>query len=472
MISPEEILNSPGIVPLNSPALLRIHTANQQTAAMNQPALCHGAFRRAALLGMLIAATPLAVQAGGFALTPQNAVHLGNAFSAAAAAEDASTIHYNPAGLLHLDRPEAVVNVTYFMFGGDFSNTGSTTAGVLPTPGGNGGDLGSHTPIPTAYFAYPFSDTFAAGIGITAPYGLSTEYDAGWVGRYHALKSELTVININPAIAWRLADWLRLGIGLDWQSADAELSNAIDFGLLGFANEIPGFAPHSADGTVTIDGDDHNWGWNIGLLIQANDALRIGWHYRSHFAHTLTGRARFAAVPAPFQPMFPDQAASAPFSLPEVMSLSLLYEFNPRLALTADWSWWNWSRFENLDVDFENPATPDVSLPQNWNDASIYSVGLRWRYSDTLTLRCGFALNESPVPSSGFRYARIPDSDRTWYTIGASWKVADAARLHFGYALLDFEKSTSAYDDLAGHVLVGDYDLSAHILSAQFTWGF
>lgn len=439
---------------------------------MNQPKNFTGSTRLFGLIGIITFLTSAATYAGGFALTPQNAVHLGNAYSAAASAEDASTIYYNPAGMMYLDQPEAVVSATYFMFSGDFTNTGSTTAGMLPTPGGNGGDLGKKTLIPTAYAAYPISDTIAAGIGISAPFGLSTNYDADWVGRYHAIKSELQVININPSIAWKPQEWLSIGAGLNWQSADADLSNAIDFGLLGFANSIPDFAPHAADGSVLISGDDSNWGYNLGVLVQANDALRLGFHYRSGISHTLSGTARFSDVPEAFQPMFPDQDASAPLSLPGIISASLFWEINPQFSLFADWSRWNWSKFENLNVNFENELTPPVSLPQDWKDSSIYSIGLRWRYSDEWIFRFGLAQNESPVPSPERRYARIPDSDRTWYTLGASYKVSENAMVHAGYAYLAFDSSTSNYDDGVGHVLIGDYSLSAHILSVQLTWGF
>jgi long-chain fatty acid transport protein len=138
----------------------------------------------------------------------------------------------------------------------------------------------------------------------------------------------------------------------------------------------------------------------------------------------------------------------------------------------ADWSWWNWSRFDALAVDFSNPLTQDNVQPQNWNDASITSIGIRWRTSSSLMWRAGLAYNESPVPSAELRTARIPDSDRIWLALGAVWQFNDNVRLDAGFAHLVMKGATTANDDGLGHLLVGDYSLHANILSLQLTWGF
>ena len=36
------------------------------------------------------------------------------------------------------------------------------------------------------------------GFGMGTLFGLKTDYDAGWVGRFYALKSDLKTVNLNP----------------------------------------------------------------------------------------------------------------------------------------------------------------------------------------------------------------------------------------------------------------------------------
>ncbi len=409
---------------------------------------------------------------GGMALTMQNGAHLGHAYSAGASAEDASTVYTNPAGLVALGRPQIVVGSTYVMLDGPFTNDGSLTAGALPTSGGNENDVGLDKAVPSAFVAVPLGSRWAFGLGVSAPFGLGTSYNPEWVGRYHALRSELKTVNINPAIAWRASDRLSLGFGFNWQRADATLTNAIDFGLIGFLNEVPGFLPGGSDGGLRISGDDTTTGYNLGALLEVVDGARIGFHYRSKMEHRLEGRATFTNVPAAFAPLFPNQEASAGLPLPEIVSVSYFQELNPNLAIMADWSWWNWSRFETLAVDFANPLTQDSAQAQNWNDASIVSVGVRWRSSPSLVWRAGLAYNETPVPSDALRTARVPDSDRVWLALGAAWHFNDDVRLDLGFAHLSMKDAAIANNDGLGHLLVGDYSLHANIISAQLTWGF
>jgi len=415
---------------------------------------------------------PATALAGGMALTTQNGSQLGLGYSGGAAAEDASTVYFNPAGLAFLQHGQVDAAVTWVKFDTRFTNTGSTTAGVLPTTGPDSGDAGEDRPIPVVYMAYPLSKSIVLGAGVSAPYGLATEYSSDWVGRYHALKSELVTINATLAAAIRLTPQLSLGLGIDHQTADAELTNALDLGLAGYVAGVPGFAPGSADATVRIQGDDARTGFNIGLLYEIVDGTRVGVHYRSRMEHELRGDARFTDVAAPFAPVFVDQKVTAPLALPEVYSLSFMHHLTPDLAITADWSVWAWSCFERLAVDFESPGTPDFDQIQDWKNASIYSLGARWRKSDQLTLRAGLVYNETPVPNEQRRTARIPDSDRTWLCFGAGWQFSAEIHGEISYAHLFFKSTSIANDDGAGHLLVGRYESSADILSAQLSWSF
>jgi long-chain fatty acid transport protein len=415
---------------------------------------------------------PVAVFAGGMALSMQNGSQLGSAYSGGAAAEDASTVYYNPAGLLWLDHPETLASFVLISPSGGFTNNGSVTAGTIPTTGGNGGAVGDSIVIPTFYVGYPVSDRLALGFGISVPYGLATSYDADWVGRYHAIKSRLTTLDLSPAIAWRPVEKVSVGFGLDWQHVNATLTNAVDFGLIGFLNTVPGMLPGGADGGLRVHGDDTSMGFNIGTMIELSGSARLGVHYRSKVKHLLEGAAEFTNVPAPFAAAFPNQTASAPLTLPERFSVSFYYDLSPTLAFTADWAWWKWSRFQELAIDFSDPATTDVAQPQDWRDVSIYSAGLRWKKSDALTLRAGLALNASPVRSAALRSPRIPDSNRTWACLGASWRFADNLRGDFGFAHLFFSDSTTLYDDGVGHILRGSYSISANLFSAQCALSF
>jgi len=238
----------------------------------------------------------------------------------------------------------------------------------LPTPftgpllGGNGDDGGEPALVPNLFYMHSFSDKWSAGIGITAPNGLATEYDSGWVGRYYGLRSELATLNINPSVAYKINDQWSLGVGVSFERAEAELTSAIDWGTGLAVAEVPGFTPQGFDGTVKIEGDDWGYGANIGLIFEPLAGTRLGLHYRSKIDHTLEGDATFntpAAVLATGVPQSRgriDTSASAEVSLPETVSLSAYHAFNDRWAILADATWTKWSRLEELRVKYGNGA--------------------------------------------------------------------------------------------------------------------
>src|SRR5438552_15137735 len=78
-----------------------------------------------------------------FALQEQNASGLGHAYAGgAAAAEDVSTIFYNPAGLVRLATSQLVIAGNLICPSAKFSNSASLPA-RFQTLGGTGGDAGS-----------------------------------------------------------------------------------------------------------------------------------------------------------------------------------------------------------------------------------------------------------------------------------------------------------------------------------------
>src|SRR5439155_19582140 len=83
-----------------------------------------------------------------FALQEQNASGLGHAYAGgAAAAEDVSTIFFNPAGLVRLQTTQVVVAGNIICPSAKFHDSGSQPA-RFQSLGGTGGDAGSCAGVP------------------------------------------------------------------------------------------------------------------------------------------------------------------------------------------------------------------------------------------------------------------------------------------------------------------------------------
>src|SRR3546814_21088327 len=78
-----------------------------------------------------------------------------------------------------------------------FSDEGSTGPGGIPLGSDSGGNAGSTAPIPNAYVSFQLSPDWFAGLGISAPFGLSTEYNAVWISCYQSTRSNQEPIHVN-----------------------------------------------------------------------------------------------------------------------------------------------------------------------------------------------------------------------------------------------------------------------------------
>lgn len=436
------------------------------------------------MLAASLQASAVATHAAGFALTELSGSSIGNAFAgAASAAEDASTVLSNPAGLTRL-------HVTQLALGGfaiqsniRFHRHDARTllgAGDQTLTGGFGGDAGDLAVVPTMYFATDVNEYVKAGLGIHSPFGLKTEYADDWVGRYDAVKSALKTVNINPALAFKLNDRLALGIGLNAQYINAELTNAIDFGsLCALGGVATCAAPQSRDGQLKLEGNDWSWGYNLGLLTEPVQGTRIGLAYRSRIAHHLKGDAQFSGVPFELRglPDLVSGSIKAGIVMPETASVSIHQQVNERWNVMADVLWTRWSQFKELRVERSNGDLLGET-PEHWRNVRRYSVGASYRYDDALKLRFGLAYDESPV-TDAYRNPRIPDADRWIIGMGANYKFGASDMLDVGY-LRFFMKEGSLYINTPmtaaaptiTRSVSGAYDNGVHVLSMQYTHTF
>lgn len=225
------------------------------------------------------------VWASGFQLLEQNGSGIATAYAGSAAiADNASTIFFNPAGMTKLAAREFSVGLDAVRPSFKFSNNGTI---ITPATGTGTGDAGDWNYIPNAYLSWALNKDVFVGVGLSAPFGLRTEYDEGWVGRFQAIKFDIKTYNINPSIAWKVNDKVSLGFGINWQRMEAEYQRYAAVGMPPFTN--PAANAMVQNTKVVLDADDDSWGWNAGVMIDLSPAMRLGISYRSTIKHTLEG---------------------------------------------------------------------------------------------------------------------------------------------------------------------------------------
>ena len=450
-----------------------------------------GAAVAAALVG-------LSAPASGafFQIAENSASGIGNAFAGgAAAAEDASAVWYNPAGMTRLKDAQFLAGGHYIHPSFKASEVSARVPALNQSISGGGGDAGEAALVPNIYASFPVSQRFAIGAGVNAPFGLATSYDETWAGRYYALRSDIKSVNLNLAGAFKFHDALSLGVGVNRQHLEAELTQAVDFATLCTAVVflIPntcgvsgGFGhPNSPnDGKAKVSAKGDTWGYNAGVLSQFGDT-RIGLAYRSKMKYKLDGTFDITEgvnVPAALltNPNFRlvDSAASAEVTLPATASLSVYQNLGSAWAIMADFTRTYWSVLPELRIKFDSGQADQV-VTLNLKDVSRYSLGATYKPNASWTLRTGAALDKSPVSDPTNATPRLPDSDRRWLSLGAGLQASKKLNFDFAYTHIKLAGSTVTKTDgglgtenqFKGD-LTAKYTGSVQIFSAQARWAF
>ena len=437
-----------------------------------------GEGKRGTRLGVMaiLSLTTAGLHGAGFGIVENAASGMGSAYaSGGAAGEDASTVWFNPASMTLLPGQHVVGALNLVIPSADFANGGSTFADGSPLTGPNSN---SDIPalIPTFYYTGQISDRLFAGVSINAPFGLVTHYDDDWVGRYHAVKSDLKTVNINPALAYQIDEHWSVGGGVSLQLLYITLSSAVDFGsLMGNPGGADGFAKLTGDNAVTP-----GLGWNVGVLYNLDTHTRFSFAYRSAVRQHVTGHADFT-VPASAAFIvstgaFTDGKISSDVTLPASASLSAFHGYG-RFDLMADLTWTQWSVFEELRIKYANPAQPDSVTTEDYQDQWRAALGGRYHVDDRLLLRAGVAYDQKAVKNKYRRTPRIPDNDRTWVSLGAGYRLSEMIGIDIGYSHLfvpktPIENTFESTLPALNNTLKGHYDSSVDILSGQLTMTF
>ncbi|SEL38066.1 OmpP1/FadL family transporter [Halomonas daqiaonensis] len=431
-------------------------------------------------LAVALASTALIasqVSASGFQVREQSAKTLANALSnAAAGAEDASFMAYNPAAIGNIDGHQVVGGVAYIDAKFELHDAEASSVGGTPYISNASNQGGESAVVPAFAVKTQFNERFDLGLAINAPYGLSTKYDEDWIGRYHAVETELATIDFQPTLNYRATERLNLAVGLRAQYADATLSQAVDTGL----NPSTGQSANpngDFDALAEVTGDDWGYGYTLGALFQATDQTRLGIGYRSEIDLTLEGEVDYSSDNPLVAASLPgSQGGTADLTTPANMNLGIYHQVTDQLALMANAEWTEWSSFDELVVEFEDGSSNPTT--ENWNDTWAFSMGANYALTPQWLLRAGLGVDESPVPSAEYRTPRVPDADRQWATLGATWMPSPELGITAGYMHvfaddgdIDQQAAPGNENETKGN-LSGTYEVAADVFALSVDYRF
>lgn len=403
--------------------------------------------------------------ASGFSIFEQGAKASGMAGAFVATADDPSAVFYNPAGLAYQREMTLLGGATFINFTNQFNGAFDS-----PVTAGTEGKYDRHLFVPpNAYAVVPIGENLSFGIGTFAAFGLRTDWEDPWVGRFISKDVNLKTVSVNPSVAWKTSSGrLALGGGLEYRRARVTLSRN---NTATTPDPFGGRVVDVANGYLSSDwGSD--WGWNVGILLKPNDTWRIGASYRAPMDVDLTGTADITQIPtgnAQFDAFVatqlpPDQGIATSIPFPALTAIGIATSAIPNWDLELDITHATWSRFETLLVEFDRTPAVNINRPQNWEDTIAVRVGANRHIGDEWQIRLGAVYDQNPQPVEAVS-PLLPDADRMGVTFGVGYQhgpfIVDVSEmvLHFK------DRSTGGVNP---DQFEGTYKTDATLLSVNF----
>ena len=402
---------------------------------------------------LLIPALTVQSMAEGFKNPPEGAAALGRAGGRIAIADDAAAVSHNPANLVDLEGTEVQAAVTIVHAETEYDSP-------------MGGSTETESPwkfLPNLYAVQAVEDgRFAYGIGLTTPFGQSTEWDKDGLFRYSApYFAELRMVEANPVVAARIGERVSVAAGVDFYWSDLELRQYYPWSMA-VGN------PAAPDGLAKFTGDGQAWGANAAVTWQVAERHRLAATYRSSFDVDYEGDFKVSNIPGPLAS--PSSDFDTTIKFPSIAGFGYGFQATDKLKIAVDAEWIEFSRYDSLALDIgENSALlPAAEIPEDWDDVWTYGAGVDWQFSEGMTFRAGYMFIESPIPDNTMS-PTLPDADRHVFSVGLGRKSGGhSLDIAYAYSLFDDRK----IDDNQDAAYNGDYDISSHLMGVSYGYTF
>lgn len=402
----------------------------------------------------LMALAGSSVFAGGYRVAIQGQKQLAMGHTGVAVVNSAEVAFFNPAGIAYLDKKfNLSVGGNALFSNTKFQNSQYNWEASTKNMG---------TPF-SVYATYKLNDWLTAGLAVYTPYGSSVEWDRDWEGSFLVNNINLSAIFVQPSISIRMGDHFSIGAGPIYATGGVEFNRNLQpqGGLL-------------QNGDVTLDASGISaWGYNIGMMFNPTDKIRLGLNYRSEIImEARDGDAIFSDdIPAFAQPGFQNTTFDADLPLPAEVTAGISVQLTSKWLVAFDYNYTVWSAYKALDVDFADPNIPDSNNPRNYKNASTYRIGTQYAANNKFTFRAGWYYDESPV-QDGYFAPETPRNDAMGFTGGLTYQLNEKLGIDASFLYLHFDEVDNSYDYSQYGSFGGTYKSTVFSPGIGITYGF
>jgi long-chain fatty acid transport protein len=379
----------------------------------------------------------------------------------AARAQDPSTVFTNPAGMTRLERSELQIGVQPLYAHTRF-NADSTT-----TTNGPDGDGSAWLPAGSIFYAHSLSCDLKIGVGVLGYFGLGLEYEDNWVGRYYVQEVTLQVLGFQPAVAYRVTDWLSIGAGV-----------AALYGVLDQKVAINNIDPNRGDGRLKIQDEDWTFQANLGVMVEPWKGTRFGLTYLSEADLDFEDKPQFSNLGPGLEALLGSRGLLSSklnlgMTMPQAVMFSAYHDLTNRLAVMGNLGWQDWSQFGKVDVQVKAEDTTSLTADRNYKDTYHAAFGAQYRVADPWLLSAGIAYDSSLMDDKD-RTPDMPLGEQWRFGLGARYDWSQQLAFGLAYELLwggNLDMNLNR-GPLAGRVEGSYEDAAIHFICFNVNWKF
>ncbi len=189
---------------------------------------------------------------------------------------------------------------------------------------------------PSAYITHQINDNLWLGVGTFTRFGLGTEFDENWAGRYASYNTAIESYSFNPNLAYKFNDYISIAAGLEFMKVRADLRKKLDASTL----KNPNTYTFDVDQRIIVNG--FTPGLNAAIHITPSDQWSIGLSWRSKMSHSASGSASYnpsAAAAAAAPNSFTDTDIIMSMKTPHMLFGGLEYKPLDNLSFEFDAIW-------------------------------------------------------------------------------------------------------------------------------------
>jgi long-chain fatty acid transport protein len=155
--------------------------------------------------------------------------------------------------------------------------------------------------------------------------------------------------------------------------------------------------------------------------------------------------------------------------MPPQGTLGIEWKVSNAWTVMGDYQYVVWGWFSEVIIDFENPATPDLTLHPSNDDTHGFRFGTEYQYDQKVKLRGGYLYHTGASPDQ-FVTPLLPEGPRNEFTIGAGIKFSPKLSADVAYQYIKQNDRRGTVNTAAGNT--GLYQFSAHLFGFGAAYTF